>query len=200
MLKIGLTGNIGSGKSTISKVFKLLGIPVFDSDTEAKRVMTLDQELIAGVKSTFGNNAYLPTGELDRRYIANIVFNDPDQLLQLNALVHPAVFRAFDQWLVKYQGLPYIIKEAAILFESGSYKDCDRTIVVTAPASMRLARVTKRDHITHDEAEQREARQMPQEQKQRLADHEIRNDNTVLVIPQVLQLHQHFLTLAQTGA
>ncbi|UEG54645.1 dephospho-CoA kinase [Mucilaginibacter daejeonensis] len=199
-LKIGITGNIGSGKTTVSHLFELLDIQVFNSDDQAKAVMTTDQELISGIKAAFGEQAYLPGGALDRKYIANIVFNDQAALTRLNGLVHPAVFRAFDAWVGSNHAAPYVMKEAAILFESGSYKDCDHTILVTAPTDVRLQRVAKRDGISLDEAAARNARQMPEKEKRQLATFEVVNDNTQLVIPQVLKMHQHFLELAAAKA
>jgi dephospho-CoA kinase len=195
MLKIGITGNIGSGKTTVSQLFELLGIPVFYSDNEAKKVMTADAELIAGIRHTFGADAYFADGTLNRKYIAGIVFNDPAQLQKLNSLVHPAVFRAFDAWALPYKNAPYILKEAAILFESGSYKDCDYTILVTAPTPMRIARVMQRDGISEADALSRNAKQMPEEEKQALASFVLCNDNSRLLIPQVLVLHEQLLTL-----
>jgi dephospho-CoA kinase len=200
MLKIGITGNIGSGKTTVSQFFELLGIPVFYADYHAKNVMITDAELVAGIKTAFGNEAYLTDGSLNRKYIAGIVFNNDHQLQKLNALVHPAVFRAFDSWAALQIHAPYVLKEAAILFESGSYRDCDYTIVVTAPAQIRIKRVMQRDGVTQAEAESREARQMPQHEKEKLASFTINNDNSELVIPQILRLHQQFLNQAAITA
>lgn len=193
MLKIGITGNIGSGKTTVSRLFALLGVPVFHSDDEAKNVMVTDAELIAGIKKHFGTEAYFADGALNRKHIGGIVFNNPDELKVLNSLVHPAVFRAFDHWVEANAGAPYVLKEAAILFESGSYKDCDHTIVVTAPTAMRLQRVTQRDGISLIEAESRNAKQMSQKEKEKLASFIIRNDNSALIIPQILALHKQFM-------
>ena len=198
MLKIGITGNIGSGKTTVSKVFELLGVPVFYADAAAREVMTNDEELIKGVKNTFGTESYFEDGSLNRKYIAGKVFNDPAELAKLNALVHPATFRAFDSWAKSFTEAPYLMKEAAILFESGSYKLCDYSIIVTAPKEIRMQRVIARDSITITEVESRDARQMPEEEKIKLADFRIKNDDTQLVIPQVLALHQQFSALAQT--
>jgi dephospho-CoA kinase len=198
MLKIGITGNIGSGKTTVSRLFELLGIPVFYSDNEAKRVMTTDAELIAGITHTFGAEAYFADGTLNRKYIGGIVFNDPAQLQKLNSLVHPAVFRAFDKWVTQRSSVPYVLKEAAILFESGSYKDCDYTILVTAPTPMRIARVMQRDGITEADALSRNAKQMPEEEKKDLASFVLCNDNRHLLIPEVLALHEQLLTLPAT--
>ena len=198
MFKVGITGNIGSGKTTVCKIFEVLGIPVFYADDAAKEVMVTDAELIAGIKQTFGNEAYFEDGELNRKYIAGIVFNDKEELAKLNALVHPAVFRAFDKWVLLQKSAPYVLKEAAILFESGSYKKCDRTIMVTAPLDLRIKRVTTRDGITADEVKSRNDRQFTEEKKLAMADDVIINDDTQLVIPQVLKLHELYLSLAQT--
>jgi len=195
MLKIGITGNIGGGKTTVSKVFEVLGIPVFYADDAAKQVMVSDPVLIAALKKTFGPEAYFADGTLNRKHIASIVFNDEKELVKLNSLVHPAVFRVFDTWVTQIKHAPYVAKEAALLFESSSYKMCDYTIMVTAPLELRIQRVMQRDGLTRAEVESRNARQFSEERKTELADYVIRNDDTELVIPQVLELHQQFLSL-----
>ncbi|MEB0263656.1 MULTISPECIES: dephospho-CoA kinase [unclassified Mucilaginibacter] len=200
MFKVGITGNIGSGKTTVCKIFEVLGIPVFYADDAAKDVMVTDAELIAGIKQTFGNEAYFEDGMLNRKHIAGIVFNDKEQLAKLNALVHPAVFRAFDKWVLNQKEAPYVLKEAAILFESGSYKKCDRAIMVTAPLELRIKRVTQRNGITADEVKARNDRQFTEEKKLALANDVIKNDDTQLVIPQVLKLHQLYLSIAQKNS
>ncbi|MES2062610.1 MAG: dephospho-CoA kinase [Bacteroidota bacterium] len=196
MFKVGITGNIGSGKTTVSKIFEVLGIPVFYADDAAKDVMITDTELIAGIKQAFGNEAYFEDGSLNRKHIAGIVFNNKEELAKLNALVHPAVFRAFDKWVLGQKNVPYVLKEAAILFESGSYKMCDRAVMVTAPLELRIKRVTTRDGITADEVKSRNDRQFPEEKKLAMANDVIINDDTQLVIPQVLKLHELYLSLA----
>lgn len=198
MLKIGITGNIGSGKTTVSKLFELLGIPVFYADDQAKQVMTADPILIAEIKTAFGHEAYFADGSLNRKYLAGIVFNHSTELQKLNAIVHPAVFRAFDNWVPQHPQATYVMKEAALLYESSSYQLCDYNIVVTAPLQQRLQRVIQRDHITPTEAESRDARQMPEDEKAKLADYLIKNDETELVITQVLRLHEQFTQLART--
>jgi dephospho-CoA kinase len=198
MLKIGITGGIGSGKSTVSKVFEVLGIPVFYADDHAKKVMTDDPILIEAIKSTFGKDSYLEDGSLNRKYIAKIVFNDERELAKLNAIAHPATFRAFDNWVKKAGNVPYILKEAALLFESNSYKLCNKSIMVYAPLDMRLQRVMQRDNITRAEFEGRNSKQYPDKKKLEMADYVIKNDDTQLVLPQVLDLHREFLKLSQT--
>lgn len=195
MLKIGLTGNIGSGKTTVSKLFELLGIPVFYADDAAKKVMVTDQALVKDIVSTFGTPAYFDNGSLNRKYIADIVFNDADQLTKLNSLVHPATFRAFDEWLKEVKDVPYVLKEAALLFESDSYKMCDYSILVQAPLETRIKRVMKRDNLTRIEVESRNSKQFPEEKKAQLADYIVINDDKQLVIPQVLELHRVFCSM-----
>ncbi len=195
MLKIGITGGIGSGKSTIAKVFEILGIPVFYADSEAKSLMHSDDLLINSIKEVFGEGAYT-YNQLNRKYIADVVFNNEKELVKLNSLVHPAVFRAFDNW-VKVQKSPYVLKEAALLFESGSFKLCDQTILVTAPEKLKVRRVMDRDNITEDHVRARINKQLSEEQGRKLADQIIINDEQHLLIPQVLQLHEQFLSLAR---
>jgi len=195
MLKIGLTGNIGSGKTTVSKVFEVLGIPVFYADDAAKSVMVDDEQLISEIKATFGAEAYFDNGSLNRKYIASIVFNNDAQLAKLNSIVHPATFRAFDAWVKNTTDAPYVLKEAALLFESDSYKMCDYNIMVQAPLEIRIQRVMQRDGLSRAEIESRNAHQFTEEKKTQLADFVIKNDDTELVIPQVLKLHSHLMSL-----
>jgi dephospho-CoA kinase len=195
MLKIGLTGNIGSGKTTVSKIFELLGIPVFYADDAAKEVMVKDQILIKGIQSAFGKLSYFDDGTLNRKHIADIVFNDAEQLAKLNSLVHPATFRAFDDWVKQVKDVPYILKEAALLFESDSYKMCDYSIMVQAPIETRVKRVMQRDSLSRTEVESRNSKQFSEEKKTALADYIIKNDDVQLVIPQVLELHQKICSL-----
>lgn len=194
MLKIGITGGIGSGKTTVCKVFETLGIPVFYADTVAKQIMVTDELLVAGVKSAFGKESYAADGSLNNKHIAGIVFNNTEELARLNALVHPAVFRAFDSWVKQVPAtVPYVLKEAALLFESGSYKLCDQNILVLAPEAVRLQRVMERDGVTAGQVKARMDKQLPDEDKVKLADQLIYNNETDSLIVQVTQLHRLFL-------
>lgn len=192
MLKIGITGGIGSGKSTVVKVFEQLGVPVFIADDEAKKLMNTDQELIAGIKQLFGENVYSGQGELNRALLASLVFNAPDKLKQLNALVHPATIRAYENWCKKHENKSYILKEAAILFESGTYKQNDLNILVTAPEEMRIQRVIMRDGSDEEKVRSRIRNQMPDEEKAKMADFVLINDEQTALIPQIVSLHHQF--------
>lgn len=196
MLKVGITGGIGSGKTTVCRIFEFLGVPVFYADDVAKKVMTEDLILVEGVKEAFGAASYSAAGELNRKHLADIVFNEASELEKLNALVHPAVFRAFDTWASSVKDAPYLMKEAALLFESGSYKMCDVNVLVTAPEDLKISRVSSRDNISREAVLQRINKQFTDEKKLPMADFVLVNDEQHLLIPQVLQLHQHFLTVA----
>lgn len=196
MLKIGITGGIGSGKTTACKVFETLGISVFYADAIAKQLMTSDEVLINGVKNAFGHESYTSAGALNTKYIANLVFNDVVALQKLNSLVHPAVFRAFDSWVQNVpQNTPYVLKEAALLFESGSYQSCDKNIVVIAPRQLKLDRVIHRDRVTEKEVLARMDKQFTDEQKIKMADYILENTEQHSLILQILDLHQQFLAL-----
>lgn len=191
MLKIGITGGIGSGKSTVARLFKVLGIPVYAADDAAKRLMNEDAALVNQVKTLFGEEAYT-NGLLNRKYIAAIVFADAEKLAQLNAAVHPVTLRDADEWMQK-QTAPYAIKEAAVMFESGAHEHLDYVIGVSAPAPLRILRAMNRDNISREEVMARMDRQMAETIKMRLCDFIIYNDEQQLVIPQVLALHQKLL-------
>lgn len=196
MLKIGITGGIGSGKTTVSKIFETLGIPVFYADDAAKQLMTTDPILIAGINHTFGVASYFEDGKLNNKHIAAIVFNDAQQLEKLNALVHPAVFRAFEAWDAQLPAhVPYSLKEAALLFESGSYAMCDKNILVTSPQALKIARVTQRDQVSAEQVLARMNKQFSDKQKLKMADFVIENNEQQSLILQILTLHQQFLAL-----
>jgi len=198
MYKVGITGGIGSGKTTACKVFEVLGIPVFYADTAAKEIMCKDALLVEGIKSTFGKESYFDDGSLNNKHIAGIVFNNEEELAKLNALVHPAVFRAFDAWEATIPAnTPYTLKEAALLFESGSYKMCDTNILVTAPYEIKVKRVMLRDGVTAEQVNARMDKQLSDEEKSKMANHFIINDEQESIIEQVLALHQEFLKAAK---
>lgn len=187
MLKIGITGGIGSGKSTVCRVFSILGIPVFEADKVAKELMNTDPEIHRQLVGLFGAAVYLPDQTVDRKYLATIVFNNPSLLTQLNAVVHPVVRKTFFDWCEKQQS-PYIIHEAAILFESGFYKMMDKTITVTTNEKERIQRVVKRDGITPEMVSERIRNQWNDEQRMQLSDFVIGNNNDELVIPQIIEI------------
>ena len=194
MLKIGITGCIGSGKSLVTKIFAQLDVPVYDADSRAKYLMNHSEELRMQLIGLLGEQAYAD-GHLNRSFIAGAVFENTILLNKLNALIHPAVFRDFDIWIKEQTKVAYIIKEAALMFETDSYKQLDKIIVVTAPESVRINRVMKRDNVSSDAVVQRMNNQFSQEEKLKRAQYEILNDESVLLIPQVLNLHQQFLSI-----
>ncbi|UKT64796.1 dephospho-CoA kinase [Pedobacter mucosus] len=197
MYKVGITGGIGSGKTTVCKVFEVLGIPVFYADTEAKNIMVSDVLLVEGIKSTFGKESYFNDGKLNNKHIASIVFDNASELEKLNALVHPAVFRAFDIWEKQVAtNVPYILKEAALLFESDSYKMCDTSILVTAPVEIKIKRVIDRDKVSEEQVKARMSKQLSDEEKIKKAKYFIKNDEEHSIIEQVYALHKHFLIVA----
>lgn len=193
MLRIGLTGGIGSGKSVVAHVFKVLGIPVFDADTEAKKVMTEDEYLKEKIIKAFGEESYAE-GVLNRKFISSKVFNNPYQLEILNALVHPATIAAAEKWFHK-QNAPYAVKEAALFFEAGTTENITYIIGVHAPEHLRIHRVMKRDNVGRQEVLTRMSRQIDEDIKMRLCDFVIENDEQHMVIPQVLALHERFISL-----
>ncbi|WP_304062583.1 dephospho-CoA kinase [Pedobacter glucosidilyticus] len=196
MMKVGITGGIGSGKTTICKLFELLGIPVFYADTAGKELMLSDLEVKKAVVNLFGEAAYSPNGNLDRKYIADIVFKDDQKLKALNAIIHPAVKDAFLLWS-EQQNTPYVLKEAALLFESKSYLDNDYNILVSSPTELRIQRVIARDQTSREKVLERIEKQLPEEEKQKLADFFILNNEELHIIPQVLKLHHQLVLLAQ---
>lgn len=193
MLRIGLTGGLGSGKSTVAHIFEVLGIPVYYADAASKRLMNDDEKVKADIINAFGKEVY-PGGKLDRKYLSEIVFKDEKKLELLNSIVHPATLLDAAEWMKKQTAL-YAIKEAALIFESGSNKALDFVIGVESPLPLRLQRAMKRDNITHDQAMARIEKQMDEETKIGLCDFVIINDEQQMVIPQVLYLHQKFLKM-----
>lgn len=192
-LQIGITGGIGSGKSLVCHMFACLGVPVYDADSRAKSVMTTDGILVMQIKKEFGGLSYHADGSLNRNYLAGTVFNNPERLEVLNKLVHPRVGEDYLKWLDKQREHAYVLKEAALLYESGSYKALDKVIVVHAPETVRVARVKQRDpHRSEQEIKGIIKNQMDAELKRAHADFVIMNDNNQMVLPQVLKLHLLF--------
>ena len=196
MLKIGLTGGIGSGKSTVSKIFEQLGVPVYYADTAAKRIMNEDPILGAQLIEHFGPEVYLD-GVLNRSLVASIVFNDKQQLAILNSLVHPATIRDSEAWM-KMQTTPYAIKEAALIFESGSQDQLDYVIGVSAPETLRIQRAMQRDNLSREAVKERIQNQLSESIKMRLCNFVILNDEQQLVIPQVIELDKKLRGLLAT--
>ncbi|MEP7229054.1 MAG: dephospho-CoA kinase [Ginsengibacter sp.] len=195
MLKIGLTGGIGSGKSTVAGIFEVLGIPVYYSDQASKRLMTENEELKASIINHFGAEAY--SGSiLDRKFLAGQVFNNNEKLALLNSLVHPVTIKDAADWFER-QTSPYVLKEAALIFESGSNKYLDFVIGVDAPQALRVQRAMERDRISAQQVEDRMSKQMDESEKMRLCDFVIVNDEQQMVTPQVLALHKKFLEMAK---
>lgn len=192
MIKIGITGGIGSGKSTICKVFELLGVPVFYADAESQKLLQTNKEIQHSIIKLFGDNILSSEGLIDRKKIGAIVFNDAHKLKSLNEIMHPAVFTHFENW-VKKQVYPYVIKEAAILFESGADKQLDKIITVTCPINLRIGRVMKRDGVTSQSVEQRISNQWSDEEKIKHSQFIINNDECNLIIPQILFINQQLL-------
>ena len=195
MLKVGLTGGIGSGKSTVAQVFEVLGIPVYYADDAAKKLMNENILLKEKLKTAFGEAVYTD-GLLNRQVLSSIVFNDPAKLALLNSIVHPATILDAREWMVR-QSAPYVIKEAALLFESGSAKQLDKIIGVYAPAQLRIHRVMQRDNITEKEVLSRLNKQMDEDEKMALCDYVIYNNGDQLVLPQVMNIHAMLLQEAE---
>ncbi len=186
MIKIGITGGIGSGKSIVSRLFEMLGIPVYIADAEAKKITSDSSEVKKKLTDLFGENTY-PNGILDKQYLASIIFNNPVALSQTNAIIHPEVRKDFEKW-ANHQHVPVVAMEAAILFEAGFDKDMDKLIVVTAPTDIRIKRVTKRDNISKEKVMERINNQITDEDKIKQSDFQIINDDKIPIIPQICKI------------
>ncbi len=188
MLKVGITGGIGSGKSLVCQVFKTLGIPVFNADESARYLIENNKTLVEKIINLFGNSIYI-NGKLDNKTVSAIVFNQPKKLKKLNELVHPATIEFGRQWLLK-QSAPYSIKEAALFFETGSNKELNIIIGVYAPKELRIHRTIKRSGLTKEQIESRMASQMNDDKKMKRCDYVIINDDVQAIIPQVLRINE----------
>jgi len=194
MIKIGLTGGIGSGKTTVCRVFRAMDVPVYEADKEARRLMESDEQIIHSIGTAFGSRAYLE-GKLNRAYISELVFKDKALLSKLNAIVHPVVHQDFHTWSLNFSTEAYLIEEAAILFESGGAKKMDYTIFVQSNVQTRIERVMARDNTREEEVKERMNSQMNDIEKQNMADFIIFNEIGSMILPQIVDLHNRFLEL-----
>ncbi len=192
MLKIGLTGGIGSGKTTVAKVLEVLGVPVYYADEAAKELMYKNELLKQQLIFHFGTATYLENGQLNRKHLSAIVFADKEKLELLNSLVHPVTIADAKEWFSQ-QTAPYVIKEAALLFESGTADGLDYIIGVTAPATLRIKRVMDRDNVTADDVKRRMSNQLDDSIKMKLCDFVVQNNEQLLLLPQVVQLHEELI-------
>lgn len=190
LLKIGLTGGIGSGKTTVCRIFEVLGVPLYNADARAKELQNTHPELKKKLIQHFGEKIYDTAGKLDRKALSDLIFSNPKALKIANELIHPVVRNDFALWAESQKNTPYILKEAAILFESQTAQALDAIIVVTAPKTIRIQRVVERDKISPEAVKQRIKNQMSEQEKIERADFVIKNFGTHLLIPQVLKIHQ----------
>ncbi len=193
VIKVGITGGIGSGKTMVCKVFKLLGIPVFYSDEESKKLLFYDADINRRISKQFGTAVIGNQGTIDKGKLAIVVFSNKEKLEQLNAILHPAVALRFEEWVKEHHESKYILKEAAILFESGANKQVDTVITVIAPVGLRIQRAMQRDEITREQVLERMKNQMNEEEKIKLSQFTIQNDDEQLLIPQVMKIHNLLL-------
>jgi dephospho-CoA kinase len=192
MLKVGITGGIGSGKTTVCRLFELLAVPVYYADEASKQLLTTDPEIKKSIIAVFGEEVLQEDKSISRKKVAARVFADEAQLKKLNAIMHPAVGLHFELWVKKHSNHPYIIKEAAIMFESGADKQMDKIITVSAPEELRIARVLNRDLVTNEEVQRRISAQLSEKERIKRSDYVIVNDEEQMVIPQVIKLHGLF--------
>lgn len=190
-LIIGVTGGIGSGKSTVCAIFKMLRVPVFEADKVAKQLLDSHPKVKEGLIHQFGANIYTENGKVDRKKLAEIIFNDELQLKKMNQLVHPVVREEFEKWVQENREQPYVIHEAAILFESGFYKMMDYTILISAPREKRIKWVMERDGVSRQQVEERMKNQLPEQEKQKLASIVLMNDNHNLLIPKIVEIDKN---------
>lgn len=199
-LKVGITGGIGSGKTTACNLFAELGVPIYNADDRAKELMGENATLKKNIRQAFGWDSYDKNDQLNRAYLAKIVFNNPQQLKILNAIVHPAVFEDYEKWIKEQSEAkaPYSIKEAALMVESGSYEKLDKLIVVTAPIDIRLERTMKRDHMKREEVLKRMQNQLSDKARLEKADYVLKNSDNFSMEEQIADLHNELLALSSS--
>ncbi len=195
MLKVGITGGIGSGKSTACNMFRNLGVPIFTADVVGKQILNEDAAVKKQVIRTFGEDMYTAEGKIDRQRMAQLVFNDPNELEKLNEIVHPKVNEAFEQWVEKNAKAPYVLKEAAILFETGNYYTLDKIINVFASKAQRIERIKKRDDVSEADVLKRMRFQFSDAERNKMADFILMNEdgNEEELLPQIMELHEILL-------
>ena len=192
MLKVGLTGGIGSGKTLVGEIFNHLGIPVFNADLESKNIINTDIEIVRYLKNKFGDDIYTPDG-INRQKMASIIFNDKKVLAEVNLIIHPKVREYFIKWMNNFKNTPYVIEEAAILFESEAYKELDITINVHADELIRINRVVERDRTNIEAVKSRMKNQLSDKERIALADFTIDNDGNKMILPQILEIHNQII-------
>jgi dephospho-CoA kinase len=195
MLKVGITGGIGCGKTTVCKVFELLDVPVYYADDEAKKILDSNEDVKKDILKTFGNDVLTDTGIVDKKKLASLVFNNQEQLEKLNSIIHPAVREHFVNWIKNNSSQKYILKEAAILFESGAYKLVDKVIAVIAPIELKINRAMQRDKISREQVLQRMSNQSKDRDIIKRSQFLIQNDEQQLLIPQIISVHNQLLEL-----
>ena len=197
-LRIGITGGMGAGKSTVCKIFGQLGVSIYDADSRAKFIMSNNQELKKAITENFGWDAYTRKDELNREYLAKVVFNNEEKLELLNNLVHPAVKNDYEQWAQEHRDEPYSLKEAALLFESMSYKTLHKVIVIASPIETRIERIMKRDHVKREDILKRIQNQSTDRERMNKADWVIYNDGVRSLIEQALEVHREILAILES--
>src|SRR6056297_3398049 len=198
MIKVGITGGIGSGKTMVCRIFQELGMPVFYADDEAKKILDKDTDVKKELKRLFGEDIYTKTG-INKTRLASIIFNDSATLKQVNEIIHPKVREYFNKWSQEHSDFPYIIEEAAILFESGAFKDMDINIIVSAPEELKIQRIMERDKIDRQSVVDRMKNQMGEREKMKMADLVIVNDGNQMIIPQILEIHKKLKRKSTNG-
>jgi len=193
-IRLGITGGIGSGKTTVCRIFKVLGVPIFVADTVAKELMHSDPAIRDVINAIAEKDLY-PSGELDRKELARIIFNRPELLYRVNAVVHPAVLQMFDMWAGQSDA-PYVIMEAAILFEAKADVHLDRIVTISAPVEERIARVMSRNDLSREEVIERINNQLEDDEREDQAYYVINNADNEMIIPEILKIHDDMHRLA----
>jgi dephospho-CoA kinase len=198
-LRIGITGGMGAGKSTVCKIFSQIGISIYDADSRAKWLMNNNPELKEAIRKSFGWDSYTRKDDLNRDYLAKVVFNNEEKLKNLNSIVHPAVMKDFELWTQEHKDEPYSLKEAALLFESDSYKNLHKVIVINSPIETRIERVVKRDHVKREDVLKRIENQSTDRERMEKADWIIYNDGINSLIEQAMKIHRQILGIRDQG-